>query len=260
MGNERQGPFIHASTRDGLLTLRLDRPPVNVLHAESMRELQAALAVAQDDAAVRAVLLTGAGERAFCAGVSVADHGPARGAETVNAFRDLLIALRAFPLPLVAALNGATLGGGNELALACDMMVARPGVKIGQPEIKLATLPTPAMLLMQGRLPANLIAEMVLGGEPILAEDAQRLGLVNAVLDGPDFDAACVHYMQRFTRMSRPVLVLAKQGLRQAHGDLFEREIDALKQRVRRPLAALEDFQEGLAAFAEKRPPQWRHR
>ena len=258
--NDAAAPFIRTAKGNGLLTVWLDRPPVNVLHAESMRELQAALAQARDDLDVRAVLLTGTGERAFCAGVSVADHGPARSAETVEAFLALLTLLREFPLPVVAALNGAALGGGCELALACDMIVSKPEVKIGQPEIKLATLPTPAMLLMQGRLPANTIAEMILGGDPIDGTEARRIGLVNALVSQVDFMADCERFMQRFTRMSRPVLVLAKQGLRQARGDLFEREAHGLKQRLRPALGALADFEEGLAAFAEKRPARWAHR
>jgi enoyl-CoA hydratase len=253
-------PFVRTVTANGLLTVWLERPPVNVLHAESMRELQVTIEQVRDNVDVRAVLITGAGERAFCAGVSVSDHGPERGAETVEAFLSLLTLLREFPLPVVAALNGATLGGGCELALACDMIVSKPNIKIGQPEIKLATLPTPAMLLMQGRVPANMIAEMVLGGEPIDGTEAQRIGLVNALVSEADFMADCERFMQRFTRMSRPVLVLAKQALRHARGDLFEREAVALKQRVRPGLAALEDFKEGLAAFAEKRPARWMHR
>lgn len=116
------------------------------------------------------------------------------------------------------------------------------------------------MLLMQGRLPANTIAEMILGGEPIDGTEGRRIGLVNALVSSADFMADCERFMQRFTRMSRPVLALAKQGLRHARGDLFEREALALKQRVRPALAALEDFGEGLAAFAGKRAPRWVHR
>lgn len=258
--NNATGPFVRTAQANGLLTVWLERPPVNVLHAESMRELQAAIEQARDDADVRAVMITGAGERAFCAGVSVSDHGPARGAETVEAFLALLTLLRAFPLPVVAALNGAAMGGGCELALACDMIVSKPNVRIGQPEIKLATLPTPAMLLMQGRLPANTIAEMILGGEPIDGIEAHRIGLVNALVSEVEFMADSERFMQRFTRMSRPVLTLAKEALRHARGDLFEREAVALKQRVRPALTALEDFNEGLIAFAEKRPAQWAHR
>lgn len=251
---------VRASTADGLCTLLLDRPPVNVLDAEAMRELHAALDLAARDADVRAVLLTGAGGRAFCAGVSVSDHGPARGAETVQAFVDLLTALRAFPLPVVAAFNGAALGGGLELALACDMIVSRPKVKIGQPEIRLATLALPALLLMQDRLPGNAIAELVLGGEAIDGAEAHRLGLVNRLLPDEGFGEACEAFMRRFTALSRPVLVLAKEALQRARGDAFERGIGGLKADIRPRLAALDDFAEGLAAFAQKRPPRWLHR
>lgn len=252
--------FLRSERADGLLTVFLARPPVNVLHVPMMAELQAVLDAASEDRDLRAILITGTGERVFSAGVEVADHTRERIVETMEAFHPLLARLRDHPLPIAAGLNGAALGGGCELALACDMIVAAPGARLGQPEIKLASLALPATLLLQGRLPANLIAEMLLGGEPLAADEAHRRGLVNRIIADDDFLAGCRAFMARFTGLSRPVVALMKKALAEARGASYEAGMAAMERITLDELLPLEDSGEGLDAFLEKRPPRWRHR
>ncbi|MGI4813074.1 MAG: enoyl-CoA hydratase/isomerase family protein [Janthinobacterium lividum] len=255
-----QTPFLLTQIADGLCTIRLRRPPVNVLHAPMMRELIATLDSAAADPQVRAVLLTGEGERVFSAGVEVADHTPENNSGTSNTFHRLLEALYAFPLPIVAALNGAAVGGGHEVALACDMMLSTPDAKIGQPEIKLATMAMPATLLLQQRLPPNLIAEMLLGGEYLSGERAYALGLVNRLVSKENFVADCERFMQQFTRMSRPALMVMKEALVHARAGNLAAGLAWTHALVDEKVLPLEDLAEGLQAFQEKRAPNWKHR
>jgi len=196
----------------------------------------------------------------FSAGVEVADHDREHIGRLMGDVARLLRRIEDFPLPTIAALNGSTLGGGLELALACDMMIAVPQAKIGFPEIKLASIAFPGILMLQGRLPAHQITELLAGGETIEGGEAHRLGLVNQLVDGDDFEAGILRFASRFTRMSRPVLQLMMRTLKQARGQTLGTGFNAASEIYMDELLPLEDLTEGLAAFAEKRPPIWKHR
>ena len=252
--------FIQVKDHGPLRVIHLCRAPVNVLHPPMMAELQTALDGAAADARVRAVLLSGEGERVFSAGVSVGDHSRELVASAMQSFHRLLHTLLNFPLPCAAAVHGAALGGGCELALACDVILSTPQAKWGQPEIKLGSVPMPGILLLQGRLPPNVIAEWVLGGEPVSGVEAHRLGVVNQLLPEDGFFQACRDSMERYTRMSRPVLTVAKRALNQARLQRFDGGIGLLEQLYLNDLLPLADAEEGLVAFAEKRPAVWQHR
>lgn len=252
--------FIHTACAGGVFSIRLARAPVNVLHEASMAEIATALGEAAARSDVRALLLASALPGVFSAGVEVADHSRERIAESIHCFVQLLQQLSNFPLPTVAALNGSTLGGGLELALACDMMVAVPDAKLGHPEVKLASIAFPGILMLQGRLPPNLITELLAGGEPMSATRAHQLGLVNQLLEPERFDDELAAFMARFTRMSRPVLMLMMRTLRQARGQTLASGLEAAQQLYLDELLALEDADEGVRAFAEKRRAVWRHR
>lgn len=243
-----------------MFAIRLARAPVNVLHAPMMEEMAAALSEAAAREDVRALLVASALPGIFSAGVEVADHSRERIAESIGCFVQLLQQLSNFPLPTVAALNGSTLGGGLELALACDMMVASPDAKIGHPEVKLASIAFPGILMLQGRLPPNVITELLAGGEPMTATRAHQLGLVNQLIDPERFDDELAAFMARYTRMSRPVLMLMMRTLREARGHTLASGLDAAQRMYLDELLALEDAEEGVRAFAEKRLPLWKHR
>lgn len=225
-----------------------------------MEELLAKLNEIAEDPEILGVLITGEGQRVFSAGVEVADHSAERMEEAGDVFYQLLSRMRSFPLPLVAGLNGAAVGGGCELALACDMIISTPEAKIGQPEITLAAMAAPSIFLMQGRLHANIIAEMLLSGDTFNAERGYQLGLVNQLVSREHFLADCTKFMERFTRMSRPVLAIVKEALNRAHGKIYEDNIDWMHRLYVEKLLPLQDSAEGIEAFAEKRTPRWSHR
>ncbi|MGE0231108.1 MAG: enoyl-CoA hydratase/isomerase family protein [Flavobacteriaceae bacterium] len=252
--------FIETGLSEGLYTIRLARPPVNVLHAPMMAEIEAALDAAENDPDARTVVITGHGMKVFSAGVEIADHTPALMGRLIEDEHRFSTRVRACTLPTIAALNGLALGGGLELALSCDMLVSVPDAKIGHPEIKLASIAFPGILMLQGRLPGNHIAELLTGGEPISGAQAHRLGLVNALIDPDDFQADVMRFASRFTSKSRPVLQLMVKTLKALRGKTLETGFAEGSRIYMKELLPLEDVNEGLAAFAEKRPPVWKHR
>ncbi len=252
--------YIDTSSLQGVFVIRLSRPPVNVIHAPMMTEIIAALDLAESHNGVRAVLIIGAGSGVFSAGVEIADHSRERVSELMSDFSQVLRRIAATSLPTVAALNGTTLGGGLELALACDMMIAVPDARIGFPEIKLASIAFPGILMLQGRLPDNRIVELLAGGEPMDGIEAHRWGLVNRLFDPDAFESQAMGFMAQFTRMSRPVLRLMMRTLKEARGNSLVSGFESASRIYLDELLQLEDADEGIRAFAEKRRPVWKHR
>lgn len=251
---------IGTASQDGVFVIRLSRPPVNVLHAPMMTELIAALDFAESHTHDRAVLIMGSIPGVFSGGVEIADHSRERVGELMADFSRVLRRLGAMSLPTVAALNGTTLGGGLELALACDMMIAVPHAKIGLPEIRLASIAFPGILMLQGRLPDKRIVEMLAGGEPMDGVEAHRLGLVNRLFDHDSFESQAMTFMGQFTRMSRPVLRLMMRTLKEARGQTLDTGFESASRIYMDELLRLEDADEGIEAFAQKRRPVWKHR
>lgn len=252
--------YIQTAARRGVFTVTIDRPPVNVIHAPMMDEIIVALDDAADDPDVSVAVITGREGQVFSAGMEVADHTTD---QIVDLTRDVVRLLRRveeFPLPTIAALPGSALGGGLELALSCDMIVAAPDARLGLPEIKLASIAFPGILLLQGRIPDQAIVEMLASGDSISALEAHRWGLVNRLIDYRDFAAGLDQFAERFTDKSRPALVLLKRTLRHSRGLRLENGAEAASAIYTDELMKLEDASEGLTAFLEKRKPRWAHR
>lgn len=235
----------------------LDRPPVNVLNIAMLDELSDAVAEASSDLATKVLLLAGAG-KAFCAGVDVQDHTADRVAAMIEALARAIAALRSSPVPVVAAVHGATLGGGWELALSCDIVLARDDVKLGQPEIRLGVFPPVAAALLPRLVGRQRALDLLLTGRTVHADEALRLGLVARVLPEDRFDDAVAGYASSLAAHSRPVLALTKRAV----VENLERPLDDALESADRlyltELMVLHDPHEGLAAFMEKRDPVWK--
>lgn len=235
--------------------ITLDRPPVNVLTIAMLDELASAVEAAVGPE-TKVLVLTGAG-KAFCAGVDVADHTEDRVESMIHAFSRAVRSLLEVRLPVVAVLNGAALGGGLELALACDLVLAAATAKLGQPEIRLGVFPPAATALLPRRVGVQRALDLVLTGRTITAEEAVALGLVTRVAPADELDTAAAELVGQLAGLSRPVLALTKravlEGLERSLDDALE-HADAL---YLDDLMRLNDPHEGLAAFAEKREPVW---
>lgn len=252
--------FIHYRSDNGLIAITINKPPYNVLDIPSMEELSTALHAAAADTTAKLVMITGGGEKAFSAGVEVADHTPDKVDRMIQVFGDIFRRLEEIPIPTVAALNGAALGGGCELAIGCDMIVAAAHAKIGQPEIKLGVFPPIAAALMAKLIPPGKAYELVLGGESLSADEALQWGLVNKVYAKDEFSAGLQTYLAQFLGLSRVALLFAKQAMRTARDRPFLDGLARADAIYLQELMATEDAQEGLAAFMQKRKPVWKNK
>ncbi len=248
---------VHIERTDGLVRIVLDRPPVNVLDIPMLHALDGAISSLEDDGTARVVLLTGAG-RAFCAGVDVADHTGSRVDEMLDAFHGVIGRMLRLEVPLIAAVNGAALGGGCELVLACDLVLAAETAKLGQPEIRLGVFPPAAAALLPALVGPQVAADLVLSGRTFSGEEAARLGLVARVVPAPDLERAALRYAENIMQLSPAVVRLAKRAL--AVGRSFPPlpALDRTDALYRGPLMQLHDAHEGIAAFLEKREPVWK--
>lgn len=236
--------------------LILDRPPVNVLTVAMLDELAAAVEAAAGHGETRALVLTGAG-KAFCAGVDVADHTEDRVEAMIHAFARAVRAILAVELPVVAVLNGAALGGGLELALACDLIVARADAKLGQPEIRLGVFPPVAAALLPRRIGTQRALDLILTGRTITAGEGVEMGLVTRAVPAPELETEVADYTAQLTGLSRPVLALAKRAVLEGLDDPLVDALDHADRLYLQDLMELSDPHEGLAAFTEKREPVW---
>lgn len=251
--------FIHVEQDEASIRITLDRPPVNVLNIPMMRDLGTALEAVEADETVAVVVITGQG-RAFCAGVDVADHTEDRVHEMLDVFHSAIKQIMQLPMPVVAAVNGAALGGGLELALACDLVVAVETAKIGQPEIQLGVFPPVAAALLPRLVGRQYAMDLILTGRVVRAAEGKELGLISRILPAAGFASSVDEIVERLAALSRPVLRMTKRVVREG----MERNVDAALDHAEAvyldALMELEDPHEGLAAFTEKRSPEWRHR
>jgi cyclohexa-1,5-dienecarbonyl-CoA hydratase len=250
---------VHTAVASGLARITLDRPPVNVLTTAMMRDLSAALRrVAADDAA-RVVRLDAAG-KTFSAGVDVGDHLGNLLPSMMEALADLFLAFESVPQPVVAVVSGAALGGGLEVVLGCDLVVASEKATFGQPEIKLGVFAPPATVLLPRRIGLGAATGLLLTGQSVNAAEARRLGLVNEVFAVEGFDAAATAWIEKLLALSGASLRRAKRALRES-SRLPVREAHVRVHDIyMNDLMATEDAHEGLRSFVEKRPAAWKHR
>ena len=252
--------FLQYERTGDLIRIAINRPPFNVLDIATMAEMNLALDRALGEQGAKAMMLTGVGEKAFSAGVDVADHTKDKVSAMIETFHGNVKRVLAMPIPTVAAINGAALGGGCEFAIACDMVVAAEGAKLGQPEIKLGVFPPIAAILMPRIAPTPRAMELVLGGGIIDAREAHAIGLVNKVYPRETFVADTAKFLEQFLSLSRAALVYAKHAMREATGRPFHEALHHVEQIYLKDMMATEDATEGLNAFMEKRKPVWKNR
>jgi cyclohexa-1,5-dienecarbonyl-CoA hydratase len=250
---------VHVSSASGLARITLDRPPLNVLTTAMMRELASALRRVAADESVRIVTLEAAG-KAFSAGVDVGDHLGDLLPAMMGALADLFVTFEAVPQPIVGVVSGAALGGGLEVLLGCDLIVASEKATLGQPEIKLGVFAPPATVLLPRRIGLGPATALLLTGETMSAAEARRLGLVNEVFSAEGFEAASAGWIQKLLALSGAALLRAKRALRETSGLPLREAHVRVHDIYMQDLMRTEDAHEGLRSFIEKRPAAWKHR
>ena len=245
-----------------VLVARLDRPEArNALTPTLIRAIGAAIRDAEADAHLRAVVLTGSGERAFCSGMDLrafaaGDSFDLGSDDAAGAFFRLLEG--RVEIPVVAAVNGTAVAGGFELVLGCDVIVAAEHATFGLPEVRRGLLPAGGGTFLGTRMPLSIALEMTLTGDPINAARAYELGLVNAVVPGPEVLARAISVATRIAENGPLAVTAIKELVRLAVADSARA---AERMRELQPIVfGSDDAREGAAAFVEKRPPVWRGR
>ena len=236
--------------------LVLKRPPLNVMNLEMLAEMRRGLEEAAR--AEPAVLVLAAEGRAFSAGVDVADHTEDKVARMLETFHGIFRILERTQAPIVALVKGAALGGGCELVMACDLVLAARSATFGQPEIQLGAFPPVAALLLPHLIGERRASELLLTGEPLSAEEAAGAGLINRVFPDEEFDAQAEEFLVRLARHSRAVLALTKAAIRLGRGRPFSEALPEVESLYLNKLMKTHDAREGIAAFMEKRPPDYK--
>lgn len=237
----------------------LNRPPLNVINIEMMEELSAAWKEIEEVGSQIAVI-TGAGEKAFSAGADVADHVPEKVETMLEKFHGVIGRIYDSSCVTIAAIHGHTLGGGAELAIVCDFVIAADNTKIGQPEIQIGCYPPVAAAYLPRVVGLHKAAELVLMGEPVSAIEAERLGLVNKVVPRADLERAVDDWTSRLLSKSAAVLALAKKALREGAEHRFEKALKRSEEIYLEELTKTNDMKEGIRSYLEKRPPNWTNR
>jgi cyclohexa-1,5-dienecarbonyl-CoA hydratase len=237
--------------------MTLSAPKANILDTAMMLGLGAALDELAAQKNLKAIVLEGAGAH-FSFGASIEEHLPDRIGDTLTHLRNLLMKMAAAPAPMIAAVRGQCLGGGFELALACDLIVAEDSAQFGLPEIKLGVFPPAGAALLPVRVGSGRAAEMVLTGVSWTAERAYAAGLVNRVFSSGDLDWQLDAWLESdFLPRSAAALRFAAQACRRPLMRALEIDLPALERLYLDELMGQPDAVEGVLAFMEKRQPHW---
>jgi enoyl-CoA hydratase/carnithine racemase len=253
-------PELRRERRGHALWLTIDRPARrNAISPAVLAGLSAGLAEAAGDDTIRVVVITGAGEQAFCAGADLSKHSGSFQFDPSRphlGYADLLRQAWACPVPMVARINGHCLAGGMGLFGMCDVAVAADHASFGLPEVKIGVFPAQVLSVLQHLIGPRWLAELCLTGEPIDAHRAERIGLVNHVVPGAELDAKTEWLVARIADKSPTANRRGKAMMRAAFDMSFEQAISYLESQIM-TLALTEDAREGRAAFVEKRAPNW---
>lgn len=245
----------------GIITI--NRPKsLNALSRATVAELAAAVDEFNADDGVRAIILTGAGEKAFVAGADIGEFNSLRSAEEAAEYarvgQAVLNRIERLPKPVIAAINGYALGGGCELAMACDIRIAADTARLGQPEINLGIIPgyggTQRLTRLVGKGMAKLL---VLGGDPITAQEAQRIGLVDVVVPAAELMAKAMELAEKLASKAPVALRLCKQAINEGAEGTLAAGLDH-EAALFGVVFDTEDRVEGVSAFLEKRKPAWK--
>ena len=247
---------VNIDQRGHTIVVTIDRPErANALDGVTMGGLGSAFAAAEADDSVRVVVLTGAGDRVFCAGMDLKAQGdervPPPGSPGLEVFMN-----RLYPKPVIAAVNGTAMGGGFELVMVADMAVAADHVSFGVPEVKRGLVGAGCSTRTAARVPPAIAYEMTLTGDPITAARALELGLVNAVVPKDQVLDAALALAERVAANAPMAVRITKQIVWEEAGNHDNAEWAAIRAKAA-PAFASNDAREGAAAFAERRAPQW---
>src|ERR1700674_3494639 len=260
---ERRKPeqfqFVKFRIEDGVARMTLNRPEHNLLNEAMLREIADGITSAGERGDVKLIVLDSAC-KVFCGGIDVGEYTSQRVFQMLDAFHGAFSGMLEVGKPVVCVVNGPAIGGGAELAAFGDLVIATPKARFAQPEISIGVFPPLASTILPFLVGPKVALELVLTGEPVTAERALELGLINRLVPDTQLQAAVSDLIQRITSHSGPVLTMAKKAILGGMGMSLK---DGLKHSMNiflNELYRLEDSQEGLRALVEKRKPNWKNR
>ena len=250
---------IRYELTDGVAKITFNRPPLNILNIEMMKEITTVLEGLVGDNNLKLVVVT-AVPKAFSAGVDISEHMGEKGAEMIQVFHNIFRLMIKVGKPTLAIVNGACLGGGCEIALFCDMVIASEGAKFGQPEIQVGVFPPIACVILPKIIAQKKALELLLTGCLIPAKDAELIGLVNKTVPAEQLEAEAKTLIGKIIALSAPVLSLTRQAALGRYHKEFLDYLPEVEKLYLEQLMKTEDATEGLKAFTEKRKPVWKNK
>jgi cyclohexa-1,5-dienecarbonyl-CoA hydratase len=250
--------YIQLDRDEGLAAIILNREPLNVLNMAMMREINQALDVLKTEQIK--ILVFKARGKAFSAGVDVGEHLGDQVEEMIEVFHGIFRRMDALPAVSIASVQGAALGGGCELALYCDLVLASEKAKFGQPEIQVGVFPPIAALIFPRITGRKKALELILSGETIDAQEALNLGLINKVVPSESMEEELEKFCGKFLPSSGLVSTLTKKAFYAGLMDHPDLGLKAIEKIYLQELMKTRDAEEGLKAFLEKRKPVWREK
>lgn len=249
--------YVELTCEGSVATLTLDRPPLNVMNIEMMERINDALLQLRGRKELKVLVVRGRG-KAFCTGVDIGDHTKDKVSRMIQVFHRIFESIRLLDLIAIAAVDGRALGGGFELAIGCNLVVASASARFGLPEVKLGVFPPLACVVLPRAAPRRKAMEWILTGEEITAQELQAYGLVNRIFPDATFEEDLQAFVSLLTTKSGPVLHLAKRAQTESYYAAYEEALYKAENLYLRELMSLHDAQEGIRAFLEKREPKWR--
>lgn len=242
-----------------VVSIVLNRPPLNVMNIAMMQELNAALEGLLHHPTAKVLLIKAEG-KAFSAGVDVGDHTADKVGTMMKEFHRVFALIHQFKIPVIAVVDGAALGGGCELAVFCDMIIASERGKFGQPEIKVGVFPPIAAVIFPRLIGRNRALEWLMSGETISAREAEQIGLVNRVFPVEGFADHVKTFVSKFSSQSRVILQMTKRAVDSTLRRPVLEALTIAEEQYLNEMMKTEDANEGLSAFLEKRQPVWKNK
>ncbi len=251
--------FKHIQTemKDGVAYLTLNRAPLNVLNIEMMEEIDTYLEGLKKEKTLKLLVIQAVG-KAFSAGVDVGEHLGDLVYKMIEVFHKIFRLMDQLKVPSIAVVNGSALGGGCELALYCDMVIATERSKFGQPEIQVGVFPPIAALIFPRMIGRKKALELILSGDVISAQEALNLGLVNKIVPEASLAQEVNSFIEKFTKLSGIILKLTKEAALAGLNDDMDKGLKAIEKIYLDKAMKTHDAIEGLKAFLEKRKPTWK--
>lgn len=250
--------FQLGTSHDGRAArLTLDRPPLNVLSIEMMEGINSALLDLRSQEGLKVVVVQGAGE-AFCCGVDATEHTEDKIVRLLQVFHRIFETIRLLDVVTVSAVHGRAVAGGFELAIGCNLVVAGESATFQLPEVRQGVFPPVASVILPRAAPRRKAMEWILLGEELPASQLYDFGLVNRVWPDDRFADELEQFIGQLTALSGPVLQLARRAQTESYYSTYEEALYKVENLYLRELITLDDPHEGIRAFLEKRPPQWR--